>query len=812
MYHIYLCVYCRDDFVQFSRLCVDIGPSYVSAKQKVISDKKAHLEELERRRLLQQNKRNRETAKVEAQVQAQVKETVAEDVKTEEVKKEINESDNFNSMMKAGLAEEYAKRQKKIEAAAKRREARENAWLYAHQHLYIKVPGKEPYCVVCRECKYNLWVESKHKEEEQWKKDFEEILLDIVEAKETEVKARIEADFLIELEKKHNAIRKTKTLSSMKVIGEQEGDAEDDHEEDNKGCDGEPDKKENDGEVDDDEDIKKSIKKELKSDPILSNDAIEVSRSVDSKVECNTTDIDSSLKESPSSTKEVIHKKERSPSMTSDSSLIKIPSQQPIIEIDPPEIIILSVMSKLIENVEKRIADEKQKVIDDANALKSKLKRDKMAKYDLLPDFIKFAKLPPVDATGQDIALVLGTEEIEIKMERERLKKEREEQKRKEEEERSKKASLDISVKTVFDEFNHEILLKFWNVEFGEKADFLGCVTLPQSVLLNPAKGVRAYLLQTDAFHVRPGREKLQLHGSVFLKLAVTKYEDMRVMSVVERLGTKKEAQLLRTQSSMGLRSIMSSRNLNLDLDEKEPPSTNIAETGKSVSSLKGGESSKEKKDADYMLPSQWRLQIIRATRMTSLDSKEKNSPMCEVCWRGMMIKRTKVEFMDDFVKFGETSVQKNTLDPNWGDDPSAVFELPPIWTDSAIPGRGAMGAPLMGGGWVSRNNIPEDDIGDGKNKPKGSLLARMNSKAKSDANIAATTSTTTVSVPDFLGTLEKEDSSRLNITRSKLADPKGLLKKAITAVVVTTKLASHEIPGLSVCTYILLCRLVCIS
>lgn len=64
---------------------------------------------------------------------------------------ELSAEEKMKQIMDEGLQEEAAKRKKRLRAAAKRRAKREKAWLYAHQHMYVKIPGQVPYCVVCRE-------------------------------------------------------------------------------------------------------------------------------------------------------------------------------------------------------------------------------------------------------------------------------------------------------------------------------------------------------------------------------------------------------------------------------------------------------------------------------------------------------------------------------------------------------------------------------------------------------------------------------------------------------------------------------------
>lgn len=71
----------------------------------------------------------------------------------------------------------------------------------------------------------------------------------------------------------------------------------------------------------------------------------------------------------------------------------------------------------------------------------------------------------------------------------------------------------------------------------------------------------------------------------------------------------------------------------------------------------------------------------------------------------------------DEWLDIGFTKFKERTLDPQWKKDDNNVFDTPPLWTDCDVPDRGYHGAPLTGGAWVARNNIPADDPAAKKNK-----------------------------------------------------------------------------------------------
>jgi hypothetical protein len=88
-------------------------------------------------------------------------------------KQELTDEEKFQLTLQEGLQEEAALRRKRAKAAAKRRVKREKAWLYAHQHMYVKIPGEIPYCVVCRERTDTAWLEKQQEAEQKMDETFE---------------------------------------------------------------------------------------------------------------------------------------------------------------------------------------------------------------------------------------------------------------------------------------------------------------------------------------------------------------------------------------------------------------------------------------------------------------------------------------------------------------------------------------------------------------------------------------------------------------------------------------------------------------
>ena len=384
------------------------------------------------------------------------------------------------------------------------------------------------------------------------------------------------------------------------------------------------------------------------------------------------------------------------------------------------------VLTAMCKKVEKRVREEKL-----ANSQ--------------IPEYIRFAGLSQVDPNGNSIiptAFLLAAEE--------------EAKKARAEEEAARAAAAqdqlgevvkkDESLLTVFDQHPHELLLKLWNVEAGgERGDFLGYALIPNSFMMHPAKGARSFELKTDPQFVRLGKEKLQIKGSIFVKITPTKTTDARISKPDDEnaIDPHKLLDIKRGLSRAG----KSFRDVDLKVDEKVFDAVQ-----------------------DIVLPCSWRLQIFRATKIAAVDRIERSSPMVEVCWKGAVTKRGEKSFESSFITTGFTSTKQNTLDPNWKDDTSAIFELPPVWTDWDIPGRGECGGVLHGGGWVAKNHIPDEDVGDDKARQfKGSYLT-MQAATKNTGLQSSASKWLDVSELDTnkVGTIDENSSGGSGTTRRR--------------------------------------------
>lgn len=115
-------------------------------------------------------------------------------------------------------------------------------------------------------------------------------------------------------------------------------------------------------------------------------------------------------------------------------------------------------------------------------------------------------------------------------------------------------------------------------------------------------------------------------------------------------------------------------------------------------------------RDKETKEPISWKFELIRASGLLAVTQLRTSSPVCEVFWRGPAEKNDKDLLFRKWIKVGETSVKHNTLDPVFARIDKSEYELPPVWTDVDIAGRGPMCGPLVGGGWVSRNNLPNEE------------------------------------------------------------------------------------------------------
>lgn len=173
--------------VQFAKLNIEVCPIIFRAKEEV---RKQGEEKQEAKSAHQKRSRSREKKRREDE----------EKTKSSQDEK-LSEEMIYQKMMEEGLAEEAARRKKQFKKAEKRRLKREKAWLYAHQHMYVKIKGLIPYCAVCREKHDQNWLDNYLQSEKVFQDNFEENLTKFKELKEADIRETLETEHIAKIEK-----------------------------------------------------------------------------------------------------------------------------------------------------------------------------------------------------------------------------------------------------------------------------------------------------------------------------------------------------------------------------------------------------------------------------------------------------------------------------------------------------------------------------------------------------------------------------------------------------------------------------------
>lgn len=190
--------------MQFAKINVEVAPIIFRAKDEV---RKATEEKIEMKQNQQKRSRSRETKKHQEEGEGQGREEMTEEM-------------IYQKMLEEGLAEEAHRRRKNFKKAEKRRLKREKAWLYAHQHMYVKIKGFIPYCAVCREKHDQNWLENFLEYERIYQQQLEEQLVQFKERKEDEVREELEAEHMANIEKDRK--ERVKLLSGIALETEEE--------------------------------------------------------------------------------------------------------------------------------------------------------------------------------------------------------------------------------------------------------------------------------------------------------------------------------------------------------------------------------------------------------------------------------------------------------------------------------------------------------------------------------------------------------------------------------------------------------------
>ena len=183
----------------------------------------------------------------------------------------------------------------------------------------------------------------------------------------------------------------------------------------------------------------------------------------------------------------------------------------------------------------------------------------------------------------------------------------------------------------------------------GLKGAFLGMTHIREAEVLDPPKGMRTYPLRMDTYVLKrlekEGRQAISITGSITLMLKVTKFDHQT-----------------RVQKAAN----------------------------------------------EDKIPRNWRLEIMRASRLACADRLKGTTAYCEVFWMGPAIKDgLEEDYGGKWLGVGETKEKPKSENPTWDREDFSMYDLPPIWTELPIKGRGPGGTNLTGGGWVAANNVP---------------------------------------------------------------------------------------------------------
>jgi len=94
------------------------------------------------------------------------------------------------------LEQESLNRNIRHKETEERRKRRENAWLRAHPHIYISIPGDpEIFCLECKEREHEAWLQEFMEKEDKWKAHFEDLVLQYFEDNDEKIREQVENDY-----------------------------------------------------------------------------------------------------------------------------------------------------------------------------------------------------------------------------------------------------------------------------------------------------------------------------------------------------------------------------------------------------------------------------------------------------------------------------------------------------------------------------------------------------------------------------------------------------------------------------------------
>lgn len=601
----------RAEFVLFARLVLDIEPAFSRAKIATIKlssgeKKLARKEEEDIKKKAAQNKKkskHEELVDALASGDSDLLSTSASNATGKMTREE-------------GLRRESIRRASNFALAAVRRRMREQAWKTAHQHLFIKMPDKPKYCVICAEKNLEGWVADHDKAEADWISTpdgpFEEFLEEIMEENEPIFLKEEELFILAELEVEKNLkagrnaqkmILETQRVEHIllarqamyasvrpidPLILSQPIESFLDNKETQSGIERVHDQTEisNASIVDIESLLVCVVVKDLVSSMA---DAVAVQESKDLLIGRTGFSAGSSLEEVDGS--------DELGSLISSTSDVK-PVPKNSTDVDGPQKIpkyILDSKLALVDPTGMSIVPQEASVVEKGDGKGVKIVTP-IADLDLfyLEGIVHAA------AKGDALSNHLLEGFVSKGLDSQNIKQ-------------SIESGFSLTKEfpeiSSFDKCAHEILIRVWNKDSQNpdksgKGDFLGFVILNSADLKAPPKGIRALSLRTDESLSTPkghDNEFLKVSGSISLKLHATKWTN-----------------------------------------------------GTEMNNNKIG------------FPCEWRLQIVKASKLALVDRNTKTNSFCEVFWRGRAIRADIVEHYSDWLVVGRTTVVERSVDPSW--------------------------------------------------------------------------------------------------------------------------------------------------
>ena len=166
-------VYNRDELIQASQIFAEIEPLFQDADAAIMASKdqaaiSAGLMVAKEKRLEKENRaaERKRLAKEKAEYEA-MKKTLSP-----EMQEAHRRLDEVRKMPAGMLRDEFERRALRFIESLKTVKDREKAWITAHPHKFIAIPGEAAFCIVCREREFESWLTTNSKSEEEWKSNY----------------------------------------------------------------------------------------------------------------------------------------------------------------------------------------------------------------------------------------------------------------------------------------------------------------------------------------------------------------------------------------------------------------------------------------------------------------------------------------------------------------------------------------------------------------------------------------------------------------------------------------------------------------